>query len=70
MSELIIWGLPEGETDRLQEQVLSSHCKTARDIEKVKRAASADGWHSFRIVRLDLSAPPDFVSVVLGKERL
>lgn len=56
-AEIHIWALPPGATDRLDEQVISTRCRTADDVEKVKAAASADGWHGFRVVNWDGSAP-------------
>jgi hypothetical protein len=61
--EIHIWGLPKGETDRLYEQVLSTQCKTADEIERIKSRASQDGWHGFRVVNWD-GSPPDFTKVL------
>lgn len=61
MTERILWGTPKGETDPLHERVLYTQAKTDADIERVKRIAAADGWHSFRVQLLDLDTPPDFI---------
>jgi hypothetical protein len=61
---IVIWGLPKGETERYMEAVLSSRCKTEDDVRKVKAAAAADGWHSFRVATMDDNEKPDFASAV------
>jgi hypothetical protein len=61
--EIVIWGLPAGETDRLHESVLSTQCKTEADIENLKARAAKDGWHSFRVTEFDPTLPPDFSSI-------
>lgn len=57
--ELILWGIPKGETDSLYAQVLYTQAKTEADIERIKALASKDGWHSFSIQRID-GTIPDF----------
>ena len=64
MIETVIWALPAGETDRLYEQVMSTNTRNATDIAKVIAAAGKDGWHSFRVTKLDLSQSPDFSKVL------
>lgn len=66
MSETLIYGLPRGERERYTEQLLyGGGLKLSKDqIERVKAAASADGWHSFRIVDFDPTAKPDFSKAV------
>jgi hypothetical protein len=61
--EYVLWGLPKGSNDTLDEKVLTSTVDKAR-VEKIKGLAAADGWHSFRIQRLDLSKPPDFTKTI------
>ena len=61
MTELILWALPAGETDRLYEKIMSSHCRTVHDCQRIKALAEKDGWHSFRITHLDLTGKPDFI---------
>lgn len=55
-TELTLWGLPSGKTDRLFEKVLTSTTDAAR-VAKVRELATRDGWHSFRVTKL---APPVF----------
>ena len=55
--EILIYALPAGETERYMEDLISSHCRTAADVEKVKAAATVDGWHCFRVTTYDGSAP-------------
>ena len=61
---ITVWGLPKGTTERWQEALLAESCRNAADVEKVKRAASADGWHSFRVAVVDLTVAPDFRKAV------
>lgn len=67
--ELVLWGLPKGKTDRIYEEVLYTQGRTKVQIEKIKVFAKKDGWHSFRIQKLDLSIPPDFVKVLRKNKR-
>jgi len=67
--ETLVYGLPKGETERYMEVLLATKCKTTEDIAKVKAAAAADGFHSFRVTKFDPSKPPDFVAAVTGKKR-
>lgn len=62
--ELVLWGLPKGQNDRLHEKVLSTQCKTQADIDKIKTKAAKDGWHGFRVSHLDLSKKPDFHAAI------
>ena len=57
MREILIYGLECGETRDYMENLLSTNCKSAEDIEKVKAAAAAQGWHSFRIAYYNGEAP-------------
>ena len=47
--EILIYALPKGETRRYCEELISVKCQDDDDIERVKAAASAAGYHSFRI---------------------
>lgn len=62
--EVLIYGLPKGETERHTEALLSINCKNMEHVEKVIAAATADGFHSFRVVNFDPSIPPDFTGTV------
>lgn len=66
--EYVLWGKPKGETDALYEKVLTCTTDQAR-VEEVKVLAAKEGWHGFRVQKLDLSTPPDFISAVTGKKR-
>jgi hypothetical protein len=59
-TEYVLWGLPAGSSDRLDEKVLYTQGKTVEQIDAIKARAAQDGWHSFRVQTLDLSAAPDF----------
>ena len=68
MIELILWGLPAGETDRLHEQVLITSTTGTARIDHVKQLASKDGWHSFRVQTLD-GTVPDFAATINRRKR-
>ena len=61
--QTLIYALAKGETERYTEALISSHCRTLQDVERVKAAASADGWHSFRVVGFVLEKP-DFAKTI------
>lgn len=60
MREVLIYGLERGETRDYMESLLANFPKNdnaAANIEKVKAAATAQGWHSFRIAYYNGEAP-------------
>jgi hypothetical protein len=57
MREILVYGLERGENRDYMETLLATNCKTAQDIERVKAAASAQGWHSFRVATYNGEAP-------------
>ena len=57
MTEILVYGLERGETREYMEALLATNCKSAQDIERVKAAASAQGWHSFRVATYSGEAP-------------
>jgi hypothetical protein len=59
MKLYIVWAMPKNSNDRLDEKTLTSMALTAKQVEKVKEAASKDGWHGFRVVE-DSNEVPDF----------
>jgi hypothetical protein len=66
MKEILIYGLERGETRDYMESLLANFPKNdnaASNIEKVKAAASAQGFHSFRIAYYNGEAP-DFASAI------
>ena len=63
MREILIYALPRNATERYQEDLISVKCKTDQDIERVKAAASAQGWHSFRIAYFN-GERPNFAAAV------
>jgi len=67
-TNLIVWGLPKGKTERLHEVLLAETCRTQEDVERVKAAATKDGWHSFRVSRYTEGERPDFVGAVGGRK--
>ena len=64
MTEILIYALAKGETERYTEELISSHCRTAADVERVKTAASNDGWHSFRVATFTAGEKPDFTKAI------
>lgn len=64
--ETLIYALPQGEVERYKEQLISSRCKTQKDVDKVIAAASADGWHGFRIAKFTPGEKPDFTRSIVG----
>lgn len=66
MREIIIYGLPCGENRKYMEDILANFPATDKanaNIEKVKAAAAAQGWHSFRIAYYN-GEPPNFVAAI------
>ena len=66
MKEILIYGLEHGETRDYMEALLANFPKTgnaAANIENVKAAASATGFHSFRVATYNGEAP-NFVKAV------
>jgi hypothetical protein len=63
--ETIIWAIPAGTADRAQEDLIygGGRLLTAEQIERVKAAAGADGYHSFRVKGWD-GSPPNFAGTV------
>lgn len=60
MKEILIYGLERGETRGYMETLLANFkdgVNTASNIDKVKAAASAQGWHSFRVATYNGTAP-------------
>lgn len=51
--ELILWGLPKGETDPIHQKVLYTKAKNMKQIDSIKEIAAKDGWHSFKVQKLD-----------------
>jgi hypothetical protein len=59
-TEILIYGLPQGETRGYMEDLLACFVKTdkaAQNVEAVKAAARAQGFHSFRIATYSGEAP-------------
>jgi len=58
--EILIYGLPKGETRDYMEDLLACFPvtdKAAQNVEAVKAAASAQGFHSFRVAGYAGEAP-------------
>jgi hypothetical protein len=65
--EILIYGLKQGETRDYMEDLLACFPVTseaASNIEKVKAAASADGFHSFRVTGFVPGTKPNFAKAV------
>jgi hypothetical protein len=66
-TETVLYGLPEGATERYQEALLLTNANPDM-IETCKGLAARDGYHSFRTATIDLTRPPDFAGTVnLGR---
>ena len=61
--ERVLYGIPKGKTERYEEVLLLSNA-TDEKIAKVKILAARDGFHSFRVASINLSAPPNFAKTV------
>lgn len=60
MTEVLIYGLKQGEARDYMEELLAcfkDSANTTANISRVKEAASAQGWHSFRVARYAGQAP-------------
>lgn len=57
MPTILVYGLEKGEARDYMESLLASNCRNAADVEKVKAAASAAGFHSFRVTTYNGEAP-------------
>jgi hypothetical protein len=65
--EILIYGLPKGETRDYMEDLLACFQvtdKAAQNVEAVKAAASAQGFHSFRIAGFVPGTKPNFAKAV------
>ena len=62
-TETVLYGIPKGATERYEEVLLLTNA-TQEKIERVKVLAARDGFHSFRVAKIDLSTPPDFTKAV------
>lgn len=62
-TKFILWALPKGSNDRIDENPLTSMPLTKPQAERVKQAAAKDGWHGFRLQE-DVSSIPDFTKGV------
>jgi len=60
MKEILIYGLAKGETRDYMEELLACFkdgANTAANIDRVKTAAAAHGFHSFRVTGYAGEAP-------------
>lgn len=57
MTEILIYGLSRDSTERYQEDLLSTQCKTEQDIKNLIAKASEHGFHSFRVTTYNGEAP-------------
>ena len=61
--ETLIYALPPGETRDYMEELISTQCNTGDDIARVKAAAGAAGYHSFRIAYFN-GEKPNFLAAL------
>ena len=67
MREILIYGLKQGEMRDYMEDLLACFPvtdKAAENIEKVKAAAAAHGFHSFRVTGFDPRTAPNFAAAI------
>lgn len=57
--QILVYGRAADSTEEWQEELLSTQCQTAADVERIKALASQDGFHSFRVTAWD-GRPPNF----------
>ena len=65
--EILVYGLEQGETRDYMETLLACFPvtdKAASNIEKVKVAAAAQGFHSFRVAGFTVGTVPNFAKAV------
>lgn len=55
--EILIYGLSKEATERYQEDLLSTQCKTEQDIKALIAKATEHGFHSFRVTTYNGEAP-------------
>ncbi len=58
---IILWALPAGATDRIEERPLTSFLLTPEQADKVESVAARDGGHGFRR-SVDDNRAPDFAA--------
>lgn len=63
MRETLLYGLPQGATERYEEVLLLTNA-TPEKIAKVKVLAAKDGFHSFRVAEINLGIAPNFAGTV------
>ena len=66
-TEILIYGLAQNETRDYMEDLLAcfpANSKAAENIERVKAAASAAGFHSFRVTGFVPGTAPNFAAAV------
>jgi len=72
-AEMVLWARPAGKTNALYEEPIYTQGRTMEDIERVKKLAAKDGWHTFRVQRIDLSEPynpqKEFAATIRGSRR-
>ena len=61
--EMLLYGLPKNETERYAEVLLATQCRSSKDVDAAKAAASKDGFHSFRVATFNWEKP-DFSKAV------
>jgi hypothetical protein len=66
ITETLIYGLPIGEKRDYMEELLyaGGQLLNKTQIQQVFDAASAQGWHSFRVVGFDPTVPPNFMKAI------
>lgn len=61
--QVLLYGLPKGQTERYMEALLHSNLTSEAHIEQIKELAAKNGFHSFRVATWD-GSPPNFAKAV------
>ncbi len=58
----VLWGRKEGEPEWDEQVIYES--QTIDDLEKARQWAMTQGFVHFRVSKMDLSTPPDFIGAI------
>lgn len=58
----VLWGRKEGEPEWYEQDIHES--SSINEIEKARQWAMTQGFVHFRVSKMDLSTPPDFIGAI------
>lgn len=67
IKEYVMWGIPQGETERHMEVLLAEGLTSQAQVDRVRELATADGYHGLRVWEWDGSTP-DFTRALNRKK--